>query len=301
MDAVAPVIDVRNYGIGDVVVACWIAHSARAAGRQVHIRTYGRREVAALLGVPAGCLTTAEPAFAPLVPGVTDAEFRPPPAPPITRFDAWCEGLGLPRLRPVRPPYCELPADAGWAERQWQVVDASGTKTRVLIFPEAAWATRMWPRAYFIDLASELAGLGYAVAAMAGSQEAVNQLPCHWWGGFTVRQAAAMCRRAHLVVANDSGPAHLAAALGTATIAICGPSDPDIVFAHEPNVTAVQIDPGLMPCVGCHFSGYRGYRHACDVGGCQALMRLDPAKVGAAVGRALAGLSPLGCAPCRST
>ena len=283
----APIIDVRNNGLGDVVVACWIVHSALAIDRLVRVNTYRRRDAAVLFGVPAECLTFIEPVHSPLMPGLGDLEYRLANTTPISRFDAWCESLSLPRIDPVRPPYLEAAADGDWADRQWCTVDPTGEKTRVLIFPEAAWSTRMWPQAYFIDVANELASLGYAVATMAETQKAVEQMPCHWWGGFSVRQGAAMCKRAHLVVANDSGPAHLASVLGTRTIAICGPTEPAVVFAHEPNVHAVRIERDTLSCVGCHFSGNRGYRHACDAGGCQALMRLDPVTVASQIRGAL--------------
>lgn len=274
--ATTPIIDVSHNGMGDVVVACWIVHSALAAGRQVLVNPHNRREVALLLGVPDSCLTTAEDPEHSAAAGLGRLEFGEFDVSPVSRFDSWCRSLELPPLTPVRPPYVEWSHDADWAEQQWRTVDPEGVRQRILIFPEAAWGTRMWPRAYFIDVANELAARGYAVAAMAGSKPAVDQMPCYWWGGYSVRQAAAMCRRARLVVANESGPAHLAAAVGTATVAICGPTEPAIVFAHEPNVRPIRIDAELMPCIGCHFSGRRGYRHACDSSGCQALMRFDP-------------------------
>lgn len=278
--ATAPIIDVSHNGMGDVVVACWIVHSAQAAGHHVRVNPHNRREVALLLGVPDTCLTAAEDPVHSAAAGLGELEFRQADSSPVSRFDSWCRSLDLPPIAPVRPPYLELAHDAAWAEEQWRTVDPAGERPRVLIFPEAAWATRMWPRAYFIDVANALAARGCAVAAMAGTKAAVEQMPCHWWGGYSVRQAAAMCKRARLVVANESGPAHLASAVGTPTIAICGPTDPAIVFAHEPNVWPIRIDARQMPCVGCHFSGRRGYRHACDSSGCQALMRFDP---GAAV------------------
>jgi hypothetical protein len=284
------IIDVSNNGLGDVVVASWIAHSARAVNRVVQVNAHHRREVAVMLGVPDICLTSAEEISRSPLPSFLHLEYQLASTTPLSRFDAWCRCLGLPTLEPVRPSYCELAADGEWARQQWAVVDPGGEKQRVLLFPEAAWFTRMWPQAYYIDLANELGARGYAVAAMAGSQKAVDQMPCHWWGGFSVRQAAAMCRQADLVVANESGPAHLASVIGTPTVAICGPTDPALVFAHEANVRAVRIDSSLMPCVSCHFAASHGYRHACDVGGCQALMRLDPLTVSEAIGRMLTGM-----------
>lgn len=291
----SPVIDIRQNGIGDVVVACWIVHSARANGHCVHVNPRNHRDVALLFGVPHDCLTDIEAADWAATPGVGhQLEYHLAAAGrPESRFDVWAASLNLRGLTPVRPPYVERTEDAAWAETQWRTIGAAAAGHRVLLFPDAAWPVRTWPRAYFIDLASALTNMGYAVAAMAGSQEAVAFMPCHWWGGFTVRQAAAMARRASVVVANESGPAHVAAALGTTTVAICGPTSPRLVYAHEPNVIPATIDRSVLPCIGCHFSAAAGYRSACDVGGCQGLMRFEPARVAEIVQRAMVS-SPSG-------
>lgn len=285
----APIIDVRHNGMGDVVVACWIVHSAAAVGLRVRLNAHDRREVADMLGVPDDCLTSDESPDGAAIPGGGHLEFRLARTDPMSRFDAWCRSVGLPRLAPVRPPYREAREHADWADAQWRTVNADPTQPRVLLFPDAAWPIRAWPKAYFMDLASALMRAGWAVAAMGASQQAVDDMPCPWWGGFGVRHAAAMARRATLVAGNDSGASHLASTLGVRTLAICGPTDPGIVFAHEPNVQAVALEASVLACVGCHFRDTRGYRAACDRGGCQALMRLDPAAVGATVHRALAG------------
>jgi hypothetical protein len=286
----SPIIDIRQNGIGDVVVACWIVHSARAAGHLVRLNPRNQRDVAVLFGVPDDCLTEIEAADWAGTAGVGhQLEYQLAAAGrPESRFDVWAASLNLRGLKPVRPPYVEQPEDGEWAEAQWRTLAEAAAGHRVLLFPDAAWPVRTWPRAYFIDLTSALTNLGYTVAAMAGSQEAVAFMPCHWWGGFTVRQAAAMARRASVVVGNESGPAHLTAALGTTTVAICGPTSPRLVFAHEPLVIAAAIEPSELPCIGCHFSAAAGYRSACDAGGCQGLMRFDPARVVDIVHRAMA-------------
>lgn len=285
-----PVIDVRSNGLGDVVVACWILYSARAAGKSVRLNPRDRREIPPLLGITGEQLTSDQGPDWSTTPGIGHQfEYAMRATAPMSRFDAWCHSLDLPRLVPVRPDYCEREDDGEWASEQWEKVDAAAAKPRVLLFPDAAWPVRTWPKAYFIDLASALLQGGYAVAAMSGTQATVEFMPCHWWGGFTERQAAAMARRANIVVANESGPAHLAAAIGTRTIAICGPTDPAIVFAHDPNVEAAVLDGATLACVGCHYSQARGYRTACEIGGCQALMRLDPGTVTERVTRALSG------------
>lgn len=283
------IIDIRQNGLGDVVVACWIVLSARAAGHRVLLNPRNHRDVALMFGVADDCLTSTEAADWAGTPGVGhQLEYHlAATGRPQSRFDVWATSLNLRGLNPVRPPYVERPEDGDWAEAQWRTIGDAAAGSRVLLFPDAAWPVRTWPRAYFIDLASELASMGYAVAAMAASQDAVAFMPCHWWGGFTVRQAAAMARRASVVVANDSGPSHVAAALGTTTIAISGPTDPRIVFAHEPNIVAAAIERDVLSCIGCHFSAVAGYRSACDIGGCQGLMRFEPARVAGIVRRAV--------------
>jgi len=286
-------IDVRQNGIGDIVVACWIVHSAAAIGERVRLNPRNHRTVATVLGVPDDCLTRDEAADWSQTLGIGHQfEYRQVDIAPMSRFDAWSYSLGLPGLRPVRPPYRETPEDAAWAEEQWHKVarvESDADAPRVLLFPDAAYSLRVWPRAYFIDLASQLEARGFAVAAMAATQAAVDFMPCRWWSGFTLAQTAAMAARATVVVANDSGPSHLASAVGTRTVAICGPTDPAIVFAHEPNVYGATFGRAALPCVPCHFSGARGYRHACESGGCQGLMRLDPSEIGRVVERAACG------------
>jgi hypothetical protein len=272
-------IDVRQNGIGDVVVACWIVHSAAAIGASVRVNPRNHAELARLLGVSGESLTSEEASDWSQTLGIGHQfEYEQVNVQPLSRFDAWSRSLGLPGLVPVRPPYLEAEEDARWADDQWAKVGRGGAP-RVLIFPDAAWSMRAWPKAYFVDLAEGLVRAGFAVAAMAAAPSAVDYMPCHWWGGFRLGAVAAMAARAQIAVANDSGPAHLASAIGTRTLALSGPTDPSIVFAHEPNVHGIAIDARTLPCVTCHFSANRGYRHACEVGGCQALMRLDPGVV----------------------
>ena len=286
-------IDVRQNGIGDVVVACWIVHSAAAVSRRVRLNARSHRALATLLGVPDDCLTCDEAADWSQTLGIGHQfEYEQVHTAPLSRFDAWTRSLDLAGLAAVRPPYNETAGDAEWAEREWSKVEGHPGAPRVLIFPDAAWAMRAWPKAYFIDLAADLVRRGYAVAAMAGTQAAVEFMPCRWWSGFPLAKTAAMAARATVAVANDSGPAHLASTIGTPTVAICGPTDPAIVFAHDPNVYAATVSPADLACVRCHFSGTRGYRHACEVGGCQGLMRLDPVQVREAVERVLLSRIP---------
>jgi hypothetical protein len=101
-----------------------------------------------------------------------------------------------------------------------------------------------------------------------------------------------MVRRAHLVIAGDTGPAHLSGTVGTRTLAICGPTRGEIVFGHDRNVTPVALSREMLGCTGCHFSPTFGFREACRAGGCQALMRLAPHEVTAIAKDVLIDVAP---------
>ncbi len=261
-------------GLGDVVLGCWIVESAKASGISIHLNPGTHLLLPSLLGAHPDQLTTRQ---GPLGPGGDSFyhhyEYKLMRQAYTTRFACWCQLLGVPQLNPVRPPYIEKPEDTAWATGEWHKIDPSHSKPRIILFPDTAWTVRKWPDAYYIDVANELKNRGYAVAAMAATEAKVSFMPCHWWYGFPINQVAAMIRQADVVISNDSGPAHLAGTIGTPTIAICGPTHGQVVFGHDDNI--YPISSAVTPCVGCHFSEQRGYRYACDYGGCQALMQLD--------------------------
>lgn len=76
--------------------------------------------------------------------------------------------------------------------------------------------------------------------------------------GFDIRQMAAMFEQCDLLVAPDSGPMHLAAAVGVETLALFGPIPPQARLNHYPTHTAVTADGFSCPCqwyVPCHAGG----------------------------------------------
>jgi ADP-heptose:LPS heptosyltransferase len=57
----------------------------------------------------------------------------------------------------------------------------------------------------------------------------------------TMRELAALCRRATLFVGSDTGPMHLAAAVGTPTISLHGPSRAEWCGAYGPHNIRLQV------------------------------------------------------------
>ena len=122
-----------------------------------------------------------------------------------------------------------LPLPAGSPEPHLPACDF------VLTSPFAGWKAKEWPPEYFAELAATLhreTGLPLLIdCAPSQEQEArhiVEVAPkdaCRLHAS-SVEGLIAATRRARAVVGVDSGPVHLAAALGRPGVAIFGPTDP---------------------------------------------------------------------------
>jgi ADP-heptose:LPS heptosyltransferase len=120
----------------------------------------------------------------------------------------------------------ELEGTLEWPSGDWHYSFAP--KDYDLLFPDSRRPEKCWP--HFVELADALCTRGSHAVVCAGSH--VDQrlsLPhprCHNLTGQTsLSELPALVRNARCVVANDSGPMHLAAALRRPTVALFGPTD----------------------------------------------------------------------------
>jgi heptosyltransferase-1 len=169
------------------------------------------------------------------------------------------EACGL-ALEPIAP---EFPKDET-AER-WAATLVGDRKVCVLA-PGAGWGAKQWPAQRFGELAQRLRESGYrclvsaaregeplSAEVVAQSNGAAETVVCDMAG------LIALVRRAQLFVGGDSGPMHLAAALGVPVVALFGPTDPlrngpwgpgrKTVVRDSASVTSykrrAELDPGL--------------------------------------------------------
>ena len=79
-------------------------------------------------------------------------------------------------------------------------------------------------------------------------------------GATSLRQLVALSRRARLHVGCDTGPMHVAAAVGTPCVALFGPADPARTGPWGPGHRIVRVPP---PCAPCNRKTCNQPRHAC--------------------------------------
>jgi ADP-heptose:LPS heptosyltransferase len=72
-------------------------------------------------------------------------------------------------------------------------------------------------------------------------------------GDLDIMGLAAILERARIVIANDSGPAHLAAAVGTPVVTLFGPTHE--AFGFAPRGPAVRVISRDLPCRPCSIHG----------------------------------------------
>lgn len=134
------------------------------------------------------------------------------------------------QLQPVTPL---LPVDceAGkWCDR---LLAASGNQPVALIAPGAGWGAKRWPAERYGAVAAGLASRGLRVLVNTGPgeehlAEAIQSASNHVAVPVktSLSQLIALTRRIALCVAGDTGPLHLACALGRPVVGIYGPTDP---------------------------------------------------------------------------
>lgn len=154
----------------------------------------------------------------------------------------------------------------------------------VVLNPGGGWATKRWPPERYGNLAERIEsrwGIPVVLTHGPGEEDLIAAARSGSGGRIRTLQTslfelAALCRRARLIVGGDTGPLHLAEALGTPVVAILGPALPWRTGPYSPdNPVVLHREPCPHP-----------YRRRCNRHFC---MDIGVERVLEAVGRALAG------------
>jgi len=113
--------------------------------------------------------------------------------------------------------------------------NSKNIKKIININPNARWPSKIWPWERFRALIKELSLKGYAVILVGGPNDrnrmdkafhGIGENVYNLAGQTSLKVLAAIFRRGDCLVTNDSGPMHLAVAVGLPIIAFFGPTNP---------------------------------------------------------------------------
>ncbi|BDC51772.1 hypothetical protein F183_A40870 [Bryobacterales bacterium F-183] len=96
----------------------------------------------------------------------------------------------------------------------------------ILAAPFAGWASKQWPLEYYAALAKLLSPVPLVLNVAPSQVELVREFPSLLVHSSSLPGLIDATRKAAGIVGLDSGPTHLAAALGKPGVAIFGPTDP---------------------------------------------------------------------------
>jgi heptosyltransferase I len=167
--------------------------------------------------------------------------------------------------RPLEMPQIEFPHDRAVEDRRGNQLQ-HGIGDFVLLNPGAGWGAKQWPAERYGQVARRLREDGVkslinfgpgeerlAKAVESNSERAAQGIAC------SLTELIALTRRARLFIGGDTGPMHLAAALGVPVVAIFGPTNPvrngpfgtrSVVLRSPASPTThsrrAQPDPGML-------------------------------------------------------
>ena len=126
----------------------------------------------------------------------------------------------------------------------------------VAVNPVAFWETKLWAEEKFAELCDRIRlEVGLPVILTGGEAGPLERIRARMktravnlGGRTTLRELACLYQQAALVVTTDSGPMHLAAAVGTPLVALFGPTDPRRTGPYGRGHRVIRRELTCMPC-----------------------------------------------------
>ncbi len=205
----------------------------------------------------------------------------PEPVHALTRIRRALQAAGV-RASTTMPVLFPGPEDRRAAQEKLRATGVIGKRYAVFLpGSQAAGYLKRWGAERFSALAKHLAGRGIDDVLLLGGPDEIDEcLKISQMGGTRIHNLCGrtellelipLCEEAALIVANDTGTAHVIAATGIPMLVICGPTDPNKVLPAGDQVTYLQAD---IACINC-------YRKHCSHHSC--MVNLTPDTVLAAI------------------
>ena len=165
-------------------------------------------------------------------------------------------------------PHLGVPVDHHfqWLPEQPQVARAIQSKWQtgharwIAIQPGARWSNKRWPVEYFARLvrllADQFPDVRFAILGGAGDKPLGGIIadadPEHCFnlcGQTSLPEMVEWVRLCDLMITNDTGPMHVAAALGKPLVALFGPTEPRRTGPYRQLDSVLRIDLPCSPCL----------------------------------------------------
>ncbi len=117
---------------------------------------------------------------------------------------------------------------------------------------------KRWPAERYAELADRLtaAGMNVVLIGSPGELDVSRQVmaqakhkPIALTGKTSVAEVVALISVAGVLITNDTGPAHIGAALGTPTLVIFGPTNPLTTYPFSAKAQVIREPPDCAPCM----------------------------------------------------
>ncbi len=158
---------------------------------------------------------------------------------------------------PIRPEVLES------VERKWPTAG----RRWICLQPGARWWNKRWPIEHFEQLIRELRGknpdFGFAILGGSDDRAFGERLASiapdrsvDLTGRTTLLEMIEWLRRSELMVTNDTGPMHAAAALGKPVVGLFGPTDPRRTGPYGQETLGIRLGLPCSPCLKqrCHYA-----------------------------------------------
>lgn len=195
----------------------------------------------------------------------------------VERFAQLAEAPRVEIPRPLDSPHLQV-SDAQRAQTLSKL-GLTLDKPVAVFCPGAEYGpAKRWPPQYYAELAQYLRAQGYAVWLIGSPKDkevadkiiALGNEPCHNLCGETdLTEAIALLSCADLVVSNDSGLMHIAAALNRPMVAIFGSSSPQFTPPLSDKAQVLKLDLSCSPC----------FKRECPLGHFNCMIKLPPKEV----------------------
>ena len=190
----------------------------------------------------------------------------------VDRFVALAASRG--ELPPVAPSPVLVPNAANAADAMRALGLATSCPIAILCPGAEFGPAKRWPTEHFVTLARRLLDSGYAVWLIGSPNDRPAADPIaaaipdvrNACGRTDLGTAIDLLAQASLVVSNDSGLMHAAAAVGRPLVALFGSSSPDYTPPISPLASVARIDIACSPC----------FKRECPLGHFKCMRELSP-------------------------